>query len=60
MTILAGAAGISKTTLALGPWCRHHHRWPLASTKKGNVLVWSSEDVADDTMVPQLSHPAST
>lgn len=58
LTILAGSAGTGKTTLALalaaaltsggrwpdGTWCR----------KKGNVLIWSSEDVADDTLVPRL------
>jgi putative DNA primase/helicase len=58
LTILAGAAGTGKTTLALGLGAviTTAGRWPdgAASTKKGNVLVWSSEDVADDTLVPRL------
>lgn len=58
LTILAGAAGTGKTTLALGLGAviTTGGRWPdgATSTKKGNVLVWSSEDVADDTLVPRL------
>lgn len=58
LTILAGAAGTGKTTLALGLGAviTTGGRWPdgAASTKVGNVLVWSSEDVADDTLVPRL------
>ncbi len=58
LTILAGAAGTGKTTLALGLGAviTTGGCWPdgAASTKKGNVLVWSSEDVADDTLVPRL------
>jgi len=58
LTILAGAAGTGKTTLALGLGAvvTTGGRWPdaAASTKRGNVLVWSSEDVADDTLVPRL------
>jgi putative DNA primase/helicase len=58
LTILAGAAGTGKTTLALGLGAviTTGGRWPdgAASTKMGNVLVWSSEDVADDTLVPRL------
>ncbi|WP_426117229.1 AAA family ATPase [Massilia sp. PWRC2] len=58
LTILAGAAGTGKTTLALGLGAviTTGGRWPdgSSSTKKGNVLVWSSEDVADDTLVPRL------
>jgi putative DNA primase/helicase len=58
LTILAGAAGTGKTTLALGLGAviTTGGRWPdgAASTKLGNVLVWSSEDVADDTLVPRL------
>jgi putative DNA primase/helicase len=58
LTILAGAAGTGKTTLALGLGAviTTSGRWPdgAASTKAGNVLVWSSEDVADDTLVPRL------
>lgn len=58
LTILAGAAGTGKTTLALGLGAviTTAGRWPdgAAGTRKGNVLVWSSEDVADDTLVPRL------
>lgn len=58
LTILAGAAGTGKTTLALGLGAviTTGGRWPdgAASSKVGNVLVWSSEDVADDTLVPRL------
>lgn len=58
LTILAGAAGTGKTTLALGLGAviTNGGHWPdgTASTKLGNVLVWSSEDVADDTLVPRL------
>ena len=56
LTILAGAAGTGKTTLALGlaATLTSGSRWPDGShcRAKGNVLIWSSEDVADDTLVP--------
>ena len=58
LTILAGAAGTGTTTLALGLGAviTTGGRWPDGShcKRKGNVLVWSSEDVADDTLVPRL------
>ncbi|MFZ4874998.1 AAA family ATPase [Janthinobacterium sp. Mn2066] len=58
LTILAGAAGTGKTTLALGlaAVLTAGGTWPDGSAckRKGNVLVWSSEDVADDTLVPRL------
>ncbi|WP_167087047.1 AAA family ATPase [Massilia frigida] len=58
LTILAGAAGTGKTTLALAlaAVLTSGGRWPDGSPchRKGNVLVWSSEDVADDTLVPRL------
>lgn len=58
LTILAGAAGTGKTTLALGlaSVLTAGGTWPDGSAckRKGNVLVWSSEDVADDTLVPRL------
>lgn len=58
LTILAGAAGTGKTTLALAlaAIITAGGRWPDGTTSKskGNVLVWSSEDVADDTLVPRL------
>ncbi|MFM9438348.1 RecA-family ATPase [Janthinobacterium sp. CG_23.3] len=57
-TILAGAAGTGKTTLALGlaAVLTAGGRWPDGSVcqGRGNVLIWSSEDVADDTLVPRL------
>lgn len=58
LTILAGAAGTGKTTLALGlaAALTSGGKWPDGSRcgAKGNVLIWSSEDVADDTLVPRL------
>lgn len=58
LTILAGAAGTGKTTLALAlaAVLTSGGRWPDGSMcqNKGNVLIWSSEDVADDTLVPRL------
>ncbi|MFK3738492.1 AAA family ATPase [Massilia sp. TN1-12] len=58
LTILAGAAGTGKTTLALAlaSVITAGGRWPdgTVSKAKGNVLIWSSEDVADDTLVPRL------
>jgi putative DNA primase/helicase len=58
LTILAGAAGTGKTTLALAlaSVITAGGRWPdgTVSKSKGNVLIWSSEDVADDTLVPRL------
>lgn len=58
LTILAGAAGTGKTTLALAlaGVITSGGRWPDGSecVGGGNVLIWSSEDVADDTLVPRL------
>lgn len=58
LTILAGSAGTGKTTLALGlsAVITTGGRWPDGSicNRTGNVLIWSSEDVADDTLVPRL------
>lgn len=58
LTILAGAAGTGKTTLALSlaASLTVGGQWPDGSLSKqrGNVLIWSSEDVADDTLVPRL------
>ncbi|MFS0754599.1 AAA family ATPase [Noviherbaspirillum sp. 1P10PC] len=58
LTILAGNGGTGKTTLALGlaailtAW----GKWPdgAACAEAGNVLIWSSEDNPDDTLVPRL------
>lgn len=58
LTILAGAAGTGKTTLAIGlaATLTSGGRWPDGRycADRGNVLIWSSEDVADDTLVPRL------
>ncbi|MCS0583397.1 AAA family ATPase [Massilia pinisoli] len=58
LTILAGAAGTGKTTLALAlaAIVTAGGTWPdgTVSQRKGNVLIWSSEDVAEDTLVPRL------
>jgi putative DNA primase/helicase len=58
LTILAGAAGTGKTTLALGlaAALTGGGRWPdgKACRARGNVLIWSSEDSPDDTLVPRL------
>lgn len=58
LTILAGAAGTGKTTLALAlaAVITAGGNWPdgTASKALGNVLIWSSEDVAEDTLVPRL------
>ena len=58
LTILAGAAGTGKTTLALGLGAiiTAGGHWPdgQGHSGAGNVLIWSSEDVADDTLVPRL------
>lgn len=59
LTILAGAAGTGKTTLALGLAAiltTEGGRWPdgQVSAKQGNVLIWSSEDNAEDTLLPRL------
>ncbi|SAL66180.1 TOPRIM domain-containing protein [Caballeronia cordobensis] len=58
LTILAGAAGRGKTTLALAfaAVVSRGGRWPdgSACADGGNVLVWSSEDDVSDTLVPRL------
>lgn len=58
LSLLAGTAGTGKTTLALGlaAVVTTGGQWPdgTVSHGKGNVLIWSSEDVADDTLVPRL------
>ncbi len=55
--ILAGAAGVGKTTLALaiGATVTIGGRWPDGSRcEPGNVLIWSGEDDAADTLLPRL------
>lgn len=58
LTILAGAAGTGKTTLALGfaATLTSQGDWPDSShcVAPGNVLIWSSEDNVEDTLVPRL------
>jgi putative DNA primase/helicase len=58
LTILAGAAGTGKTTLALGlaAILTSQRNWPdgQCCSKSGNILIWSSEDNPDDTLVPRL------
>lgn len=49
------AAGYD-TALGLSAVITTSGRWPDGSicNRTGNVLIWSSEDVADDTLVPRL------
>lgn len=58
LSILAGIAGTGKTTLALAVAAvvSASARWPDEQQCKhfGNVLIWSGEDSADDTLVPRL------
>ncbi|RLK36109.1 AAA family ATPase [Cupriavidus plantarum] len=58
LTILAGAPGAGKTTLALAiaATVSNGGAWPdgTRSAAIGNVLVWSSEDDPADTLVPRL------
>lgn len=58
LTILAGAAGTGKTTLALGLGAilSNGGTWPDGTPckNKGKVLIWSSEDQPADTLVPRL------
>ena len=58
LTILAGAAGTGKTTLALSlaATLSNGGTWPDGTPcrNKGNVLIWSGEDTASDTLVPRL------
>ena len=55
--ILAGAPGTGKTTVALAfaATISCGGRWPDgARADPGQVLIWSSEDDAKDTLVPRL------
>lgn len=58
LTILAGAGGTGKTTMALGlaAVLTSGGRWPDGRNcpSRGNVLIWSGEDSPDDTLVPRL------
>ena len=55
--ILAGAPGQGKTTLALtlAATVTIGGRWPDGRiSEQGNVLIWSGEDDAADTLLPRL------
>lgn len=55
--ILAGAPGQGKTTIALsmGATVTIGGRWPDGSRcEQGNILIWSGEDDAADTLLPRL------
>lgn len=55
--ILAGAPGQGKTTLALtmAATATIGGRWPDGSRcEAGNILIWSGEDDAADTLLPRL------
>ncbi|WP_239482981.1 AAA family ATPase [Paraburkholderia sp. C35] len=58
LTVLAGAAGTGKTTLALSlaATVTRGGQWPdgTACAHPGQVLIWSSEDDPADTLVPRL------
>lgn len=57
LTILAGAAGTGKTTLALGlATLTSAGKWPDGQRRDspGNVIIWSSEDDPADTLIPRL------
>lgn len=59
LTILAGAGGTGKTTLAIGlvSTLTSAGRWPDGERCKVNrsVIIWSGEDDPADTIVPRLS-----
>lgn len=58
MHILAGAPGQGKTTIAVGAFAATvttGGRWPDGSRcEPGNVIVWSGEDDATDTLLPRF------
>lgn len=58
LTVLAGAGGSGKTTLAIGliGTLTSRGRWPDGElcANPGNALIWSSEDDPADTLVPRL------
>jgi len=58
LTILAGAGGAGKTTMALSlaATLTNAGIWPddTKNPKKGNVIIWSSEDDHADTLLPRL------
>ncbi|MCA8296310.1 AAA family ATPase [Burkholderia sp. AU30198] len=58
LTLLAGSPGTGKTTLALAlsAAVSRGGKWPDGSIcqNPGNVLIWSGEDDASDTLAPRL------
>ncbi|SED68324.1 AAA domain-containing protein [Pseudomonas anguilliseptica] len=58
LTVLAGAGGSGKTTLAIGliATLTNGRHWPdgTGCHKRGNALIWSSEDDPADTLIPRL------
>lgn len=58
MTVLAGAGGSGKTTLAMGliGTLTSGGRWPDGEIchEPANALIWSSEDDPADTLIPRL------
>ena len=58
LTVLAGAGGSGKTTLAIGliGTLTSGGRWPDGGIclEPSNALIWSSEDDPADTLVPRL------
>ena len=57
--LLAGSAGVGKSTLAFGmaATVTTGGQWPdgASAGMPGNALIWSSEDDAADTIVPRLA-----
>ena len=58
LTILGGAPGCGKTTIALSlaATVTRGGVWPDGSrcTQAGDVLIWSGEDAPEDTLAPRL------
>ncbi|MFA6734793.1 MAG: AAA family ATPase [Sphaerochaetaceae bacterium] len=59
LTILAGAPGCGKTTIALSlaaTLSKRNSRWPDGSecTEPGRTVIWSGEDVMAQTIKPRL------
>ncbi|WP_312164694.1 AAA family ATPase [Massilia timonae] len=59
LTILAGSAGVSKSTVSLSfaATVSRGGSWPDGTNfpSQENVLIWSSEDSANDIIVPRLT-----
>ena len=57
LTILGGAPGDGKTTLAINmaATLTTGGLWPDGTrAEQGNVLIWSGEDSAEDTLIPRI------